>query len=90
MKFLRGIYDAMFAPAGTFDQDSGLWDASNDSVHVPDMSVINPATNLPMTDGYASVDVGGSPFGLDVHSHSDSMFEDYSQPAFDDSSSMFD
>jgi hypothetical protein len=31
---------------------------------------INPATGLPMTgDGYGGVDVGGSPYGTDIHPH---------------------
>ena len=30
----------------------------------------NPATGLPMVDGWGGVDVGGSPFGMDVNSHS--------------------
>lgn len=30
--------------------------------------LINPATGLPMSDGSAyGVDIGGSPFGVDVH-----------------------
>ena len=33
------------------------------------MTVINPSTGLPMMDsGMGGVDVGGSPFGMDVHS----------------------
>lgn len=34
-----------------------------------DDHTINPATGLPMTDGMGSVDVGGSPFGIDIHDH---------------------
>lgn len=31
---------------------------------------INPATGLPMNDnGYGGVDVGGSPWGSDIHSY---------------------
>ena len=33
------------------------------------MTVINPSTGLPMIDsGIGGLDVGGSPFGMDVHS----------------------
>lgn len=33
------------------------------------LTVINPSTCLPMIDGeMGGVDVGGSPFGMDVHS----------------------
>jgi hypothetical protein len=30
----------------------------------------NPATGLPMVDGCGGFDVGGSPFGMDMHFHS--------------------
>lgn len=30
---------------------------------------INPATGLPMVDGHGGFDVGGSPWGIDVHSN---------------------
>jgi len=36
---------------------------------------INPATGLPMFDtGYGGVDVGGSPYGTDVHTHHNPWF----------------
>ena len=42
---------------------------------------INPATGLPMIDGIGGVDVGGSPFGTDLHSdhglESGSLHSDY-------------
>ena len=68
MKFLKDIYDFMFAPPGTFDTESGLFDACNDNAYVysPTALPINPATNLPMIED-AGIDVGGSPFGLDIH-----------------------
>ncbi|MCK4742909.1 MAG: hypothetical protein KAT25_03740 [Sulfuriflexus sp.] len=34
-----------------------------------DDHTINPATGLDMIDGIGSVDVGGSPFGTDIHDH---------------------
>ena len=38
---------------------------------------INPSTGLPMIDsGMSGVDVGGSPFGMDVHSHANDSFTD--------------
>ena len=38
------------------------------TVEVP-VTVINPSTGLPMVEsGMGGVDVGGSPFGMDVHS----------------------
>ena len=34
-----------------------------------DITIINPATGLPMTDGgIGGVDVGGNPYGVDIHS----------------------
>ena len=68
MKFLKDIYDFMFAPPGTFDAESGLFDACNDNVyaHSAPALTINPATNLPMIED-AGIDVGGSPFGIDIH-----------------------
>ena len=41
------------------------------------MSVINPSTGLPMMDGgMGGVDVGGSPFGTDVHCSVSDSFTD--------------
>lgn len=41
------------------------------------MTVINPSTGLPMIDsGMGGVDVGGSPFGMDVHSSVGDGFTD--------------
>lgn len=43
---------------------------------------INPATGLPMTDdSYGGVDVGGSPYGTDVHSQHHPWSASY--PAWD-------
>jgi len=71
MKFLSQLFDFMFAPAGTFDSDSGLHGAvdGSNSDHV-DVPTINPATCLPMIEG-SGIDVGGSPFGTDIHHHDD-------------------
>lgn len=43
--------------------------------------LVNPATNLPMLDGYGcgGIDVGGSPFGMDIHHHD----ENFSSPSSD-------
>lgn len=39
------------------------------------LTVINPSTGLPMMDsGMGGVDVGGSPFGTDVHSPMNDCF----------------
>ena len=38
---------------------------------------VNPATGLPMMDsGMGGVDVGGSPFGMDIHSDMNDDFMD--------------
>ena len=45
----------------------GTDDAATCTVEVP-MTVINPSTGLPMVEsGMGGVDVGGSPFGMDIH-----------------------
>jgi hypothetical protein len=94
MKFLSQIFDFMFAPAGTFDSDSGLWDASNDAHfnndHVSHSSVpvFNPATNLPMIED-AGIDIAGSPFGMDIH-HNDFSCANDASMFNHDCSSMFD
>ncbi|MGK8204318.1 peptidase [Burkholderia cenocepacia] len=45
-------------------------------------STINPATGLPMIDdGYGGVDVGGSPYGTDIHAHHHPWSASY--PAWD-------
>jgi hypothetical protein len=31
---------------------------------------INPATGLPMIDGFGGVDIAGSPYGMDLHHNS--------------------
>ena len=74
MNFLKNLLDFIYAPAGTFDSESGLFDACNDNIneHSTAALTINPATNLPMIDD-AGIDVGGSPFGIDIH-HSVDIF----------------
>lgn len=42
---------------------------------------INPATYLPMTGGIGSVDVGGNPYGTDLHRAHDDHWNDWSNPA---------
>lgn len=50
------------------------WVSSSESAtsdhHLPSHQqppVINPSTNLPMVDEIGGVDVGGSPYGIDIH-----------------------
>lgn len=79
MGFFKAIYEAWHsAPVGTYSQDSGLWDASNDSLMHVEPTVVNPATSLPMIDGFGSVDVAGSPFGIDIHAPIDTSFDTFS------------
>jgi hypothetical protein len=41
------------------------------------MTVTNPSTGLPMVEnGIGGIDVGGSPFGMDVHSSMSDSFAD--------------
>ena len=95
MSFLLEIFDFMFAPAGTFDSDSGSEDTSADgnfSEH--EFSAINPANGMPMIDGsggIGGVDVTGNLWGhSDMFSDDDYCSSvDHSEASFD-SSSMFD
>ena len=45
----------------------------------PDVAGINPATGLPMIDSFVGVDVGGSPFGIDLHHNNcgNTLMEDF-------------
>jgi hypothetical protein len=60
------------------------FDSSNSATNheytssIESMSEINPATGLPMIgDGMSGVDIGGSPFGTDMHQSSfSSPFDD--------------
>lgn len=46
---------------------------------ISDDYVINPATGLPMVSGIGSVDVAGSPYGVDVHDHGTTLTDDWPQ-----------
>lgn len=51
----------------------------NTGAHTVDtpLTVINPSTGLPMVeDEMGGVDVGGSPFGMDIHSYMSDSFTD--------------
>ena len=49
---------------GDFVQNQGM----PAEVRAPVEHLLNPATSLPMTDeGFGGVDIGGSPYGVDVH-----------------------
>ena len=105
MSFLSEVFDFMFAPAGTFDSDSGEADTSSDNNFVDhESTMVNPANGMPMIDGsggIGGIDVLGNPYGVDLHSHHEvdhsTMFShddcspvvDNFEPAFD-SCSMFD
>jgi hypothetical protein len=49
--------------------------ANNESVRsndFPESKLVNPATGLMMTSpGFSGVDVMGSPYGVDIHTHND-------------------
>lgn len=101
MKFLTEIFDFMFAPAGTFDSDSGAMGTSGDNNFVEhESTIVNPANGMPMIEGsggMGGIDVLGNPYGVDLHSyHADdhsAMFNhadcdsavDHSMTMFDDS-----
>ena len=64
MKFFDYLFDwlgSVASDAGVDDVGSGL-DMSDDAV-----CTINPATGLPMIDDCGGIDMGGSPFGMDIH-----------------------
>ncbi len=41
--------------------------ADDDTWSMSESCWVNPATGLPMIDGICGVDVGGNPFGMDLH-----------------------
>ena len=98
MSFFRNLFDSMFVQAGTYCADSGLWDAACDPISPPPMTVINPATNLPMIGGFGGIDIQGSPYGMDIHPHADmtltQSFADtnlpFEHPSVDCSATVFD
>ena len=53
----------------------GFSSSASSASSATDMSVVNPATGLPMMDNsLGGVDVGGSPYGTDIHhSNTDSF-----------------
>lgn len=66
-----GIFSDWFGTSNddVFEDTSSI--GMDESIHSPiDEHVINPATGLDMIDGMGSVDVGGSPFGVDIHDDS--------------------
>lgn len=76
-QFLSGDESfGMSSSSSIFEDDSNFIDNSSNFD-------INPATGLPMTDGIGSIDVGGSPFGMDIHDSFSSM--DSGISSFDDS-----
>ena len=79
MSFLSQIFDFMFAPAGTFDPASAIYDAANDSSicnadsdshHDSHIAQINPATGWLMNEGN-HIDIMGNPYGVDLSHHHD-------------------
>ena len=75
MKMLSQLLDFLLAPAGTYDSDSGLYPAANDDDFGHELTVVNPATGLCMTDGIGSLDTAGNPFCVDFSQHDDAGFE---------------
>lgn len=85
MAFWNNFVDWLGLSGYSHDDSSG--DDSPTVAHDPldnNGCHINPATNLPMLnglDGYGcgGIDVGGSPFGMDIHHHE----EPFSSGGFD-------
>lgn len=84
MSFFSKMYEYMCAPAGTYSSD--LFEATNDDVFCADNSitVINPATGLPMTGGIGGIDVAGNPYGVDGGQENHDMFDSNSTSMVDD------
>ena len=62
------LLDYLFGWLGGASSGSGVDDAVS-GIDTSDVtgSTINPATGLPMIGDCGGVDVGGSPFGFDIH-----------------------
>ncbi len=73
---------------GLFNFLFGSNHTHSNSVSTPETTDINPATGLPMSSGIGSVDVGGSPYGMDIHDDFPSTIDTSS--CFDDSFSSID
>lgn len=58
--------------------------SSMGSSSAPDISGVNPATGLPMVgDSMGGVDVGGSPYGTDIHHSTMDSFSDMGSNPWD-------
>lgn len=82
MAFWNNFVDWLGLGGHSHDDSSGVDSVS--MAHDPFANhacVVNPATNLPMLDGHGCLggDVGGSPFGMDIHHHE----EPFSSGGFD-------
>lgn len=76
MAFWNNFFDWL-GLGGHSQDDSGGADSIT-IAHDPFAShvcLVNPATNLPMLDGHGcgGIDVGGSPFGVDIHHHGEAF-----------------
>ncbi len=87
MSFFSKIYEYMCAPAGTYSSD--LFESTNDDIFNADnVTVINPATGLPMTGGIGGIDVAGNPYGVDASLTHHDLFESDSSCMFEDDCSF--
>lgn len=102
MSVFSRIFDFIFAPAGTYDPASDLYNSSNDSNYqTAFMPAVNPATGLPMIDcndgfgGISGCDVAGNPYGISLRddecsSANDDVFNHGCAMTFDHAASSFD
>lgn len=61
---------------GVYSPDDSSGEDSLAVAHDPldnPVCLVNPATSLPMLNGCGGLDVGGSPFGVDIHHHGDAL-----------------
>ena len=67
MTFWNKLFDWLNGPVGT-DSEGSSFEVTDSTFDCPS---VNPATGLPMIDDCGGIDVGGSPFGTDIHHFDD-------------------
>jgi len=62
--FLKTLFSSSSDTATRASADSENFSYRSTAIDIPP---INPATGLPMISGYGGLDVGGSPYGVNLH-----------------------
>jgi hypothetical protein len=80
-----GLFDWLSSVFDDADDSFSTTASSNfESVGSNDDTVINPASGLPMIDGYGGVDVAGNAYGFDFSHDSFDTFSSTFTSSFDD------